>query len=142
MKSKGILFSLFISFLFSFQAFAQESNPRLKGLVERYKTLKLKSNTIEVYRIQVFSGSREGGNSILRSVKNEFPELISELIYDQPNFKVKVGAFRTRAQAQKFIQKLGKKYSHFILKEEMDYDDFIRPVVVPESEEDDYDDME
>ncbi|MGB0428170.1 MAG: hypothetical protein ACPGEC_04515 [Flavobacteriales bacterium] len=142
MKFKGILFTLFISFLFSIQAFAQDSNPRLKGLVEHYKALKLKSNTIEVYRIQVFSGSRGGGNSILGSVRAEFPELISELTYDQPNFKVKLGAFRTRAQAQKFIQNLGRKYSQFILKESMDYDNFIRPIVVPETEEDVYDDME
>lgn len=59
------------------------------------------------YRVQVFFGPdrREAYNQQAK-FKDLYPELNTYVSYTQPNFKVRVGDFRTRAEAQKLLNDL------------------------------------
>jgi len=59
------------------------------------------------YRVQVFFGTnrKEAYNEQAR-FKSIYPELNTYLSYTQPNYRVKVGDFRTRAEAQKLMTEL------------------------------------
>jgi len=115
-----------------------DGDPRIEKLVKTYDALKKEDNKVSVYRVQVFSGERENANKALKFFEKNHFRQYSSIIYDQPNFKVKVGAFRTKNDAEKFVKTLDKAYSSaFILTEEIDYEDFIKIRTEPRSQEED-----
>lgn len=102
-------------------------DPRIEKLVKTYDDLKKENNKVSVYRVQVFSGERDNATKTLKYFEKNHYLQYSNIIYDQPNFKVKVGAFRTKDDAEQFIKSLTKDYnSSFVLTEEIDYEEFIK----------------
>ncbi len=63
--------------------------------------------SVQGYTIQVYSGSsREAANDAKSMVYKLFPESRPETTYIQPNYKVKVGKYLTRMEAQKLFARL------------------------------------
>jgi hypothetical protein len=63
--------------------------------------------TIDGVRIQVFSGNeRAKANEAKAKVLTEFPNATIKLIYQSPNYKVRVGNFRDRIEAQQMFHEL------------------------------------
>ena len=78
---------------------------------------------IRAYRIQLFSGLRSGSNQTKIIFKKLYPEIIVENSYEQPYFKTKVGAFRTRMSAEKKLIEFKKYFkSAFIFEEDIAID--------------------
>lgn len=69
--------------------------------------IKAGDRTVQGYTIQVYSGNnREAANEAKAMVYKIFPESRPETTYIQPNYKVKVGKFANRMEAQKLYAKL------------------------------------
>lgn len=59
------------------------------------------------YRIQLFTGAeRLGALDTKSELQKNFPEAEVYILYQQPYFKVRVGDFRTQAEAQQLYHKL------------------------------------
>jgi hypothetical protein len=59
------------------------------------------------YRIQIFSGSdRKDAYTTQAKCQDRFPEMHTYLSYRDPNFKVKVGDFRSRLEAEKMVEEM------------------------------------
>lgn len=59
------------------------------------------------YRVQVFFGNdRKTAYFQQAKFKALYPELNAYISYTQPNYRVKVGDFKTRAEAQQLMSKL------------------------------------
>jgi hypothetical protein len=59
------------------------------------------------YRVQVFFGSdRKAAYNLQAKFKDLYPEFDSYITYTQPNYRVKVGDFRTRSEAEKLMSQL------------------------------------
>ena len=116
-------------------------DPRIEKLIETYDELKKENNKVSVFRVQVFSGERDNATKALKFFEKKHYDQYSNIVYDQPNFKVKVGAFRTKNDAEKFIKTLEKPYnSAFILTEDIDYNEFIKiRLEQPQQDENSYD---
>lgn len=73
------------------------------------------------YRVQIFSGSnRKDAYSAQARLQSQYPELRTYIIYNEPNFKVRAGDFRTRLEAQKLMQDLRASFSSlFIISEKI-----------------------
>ena len=69
---------------------------------------------INGFRIQIFEESGNKSSTHAREVIAEFsekyPETPAYLTWQAPNFKVRVGDFATRMQAEGFLQKIKKDY--------------------------------
>lgn len=116
-------------------------DPRIEKLVKTYDDLKKENNKVSVYRVQVFSGERDNATKALKFFEKNHFEQYANIIYDQPNFKVKVGAFRTKGDAEQFIKTLTKDYNTaFVLTEEIDYEEFVKIREPKPTQEDEYDD--
>jgi len=64
------------------------------------------------YRIQIFSGSdRRDAYNIQARFQAEYPALRTYISYRMPDFKVQVGDFRTRLEAEKQIQEMKGRYN-------------------------------
>ena len=82
-----------------------------------------KGNNVEIYKIQIFSESGNNAKQKAMDVKSEFEsknkDIPASLIYQQPNFKVRVGYFRSKIDAQRAITSLKYHYSNaFIVKDD------------------------
>lgn len=78
------------------------------------------------YRIRIFfdSGKDARGKSmaVLNSFKESHPGMAAFLTYDSPNFKVTVGSFRSRSDADIMLESLKGDYpSAFVVREKFKY---------------------
>ena len=69
-----------------------------------------------VYTVQIYNGrSRVEANDIRKQVYRIMADMKPELVWRQPNWKVKVGAFESRADAYKTYKKLKESFPGTIL---------------------------
>jgi hypothetical protein len=96
------------------------ADSKINHYLERYKnTYKLTG-----YRIQIHSGSKKED---ARKVKINFLQLYSKTkayeIYQQPNFRVRVGNFATRLEATSFLMDIQKHFpnAYIIPEDKIDF---------------------
>ena len=122
---------LIIGFFFSFFAlqsvFAQEKgnvtvikDPLLDSLISRRLELSRSPGGNAVsssgFRVQIYSGlEREKAYSEQSKFKALYPAVSTYISYIQPNYRVRVGDFRTRLEAQKFLNELRRHYSSLFI---------------------------
>jgi len=125
-------------------AFAQESNSEWENYEESYykevnaglnfinteriddlliKKKRSNSNKVKVFRIQLYSGNRIGSSETKNRFKKLYPNILVENSYEQPYFKTKVDAIRSRIDAEKILITYKKNFKNaFIFEEEVEID--------------------
>lgn len=102
-------------------------NPAIDSLIARRIALNKEVSgngspyVMNGYRVQIFFGTdRKEAYVQQAKFKSLYPELDTYLSYTQPNYRVKIGDFRTRAQAQKMMNELRPNFpSLFIFNEKI-----------------------
>jgi hypothetical protein len=96
-------------------------DPRLDQLIEKQREQNLSNQSMHGYRIQVyFGGNRQKASDVKLEFSSKYPDVQSYLTYQQPNFKVRVGDYRNRFEAQKFLKQIeGGFPSSFIVPDEV-----------------------
>jgi hypothetical protein len=69
----------------------------------------------ERYKIQIFSGENEKAKKIIIQFKQEFKNIDATIIFKTPNYKVWVGSFKTRMEAERNLIEIKKKYKNVLL---------------------------
>lgn len=86
----------------------------LNTLLEDYKKENYKEPGLDGYRIQVFSdggnNAKERAQKLVEEIQSSYPQLEVYLSYQQPNFKVRCGDYRTKAEARKNQALICKNY--------------------------------
>ncbi|NEV94550.1 SPOR domain-containing protein [Psychroflexus sp. YR1-1] len=67
------------------------------------------------YKLQIFSGSLEEAEENQQKLESLQLELTSKIIYQTPNYKVWVGSFRNRIQADRAYQKIKSEYPNTLI---------------------------
>jgi hypothetical protein len=96
---------------------------RINTLVEKHKTWCDNRGSIKGFRIQIFFDSGNNSKSKAISAMSEFRSKHSKveayLMFQEPNYKVRVGDFRSRMDAQRFLHKIADDYPNaFIVKDD------------------------
>ena len=98
-------------------------DPRIDTLVARRAELNKAIGIGEVngFRVQIFTGSnRKEAYNMQAKFQQDFPDIRSYVIYSDPNFKVRVGDFRTRLDAEKLQDQLKRSFDGtFIITEKI-----------------------
>ncbi|MFM9008490.1 MAG: SPOR domain-containing protein [Bacteroidota bacterium] len=78
-------------------------------------------NSMPGFRIQVFFGpERVKAQETKTQLSALYPENQAYLVYQQPNFKVRLGDFKTRLEASRFLQEVQGSYpGAFIVPDEV-----------------------
>ncbi|MES2726238.1 MAG: SPOR domain-containing protein [Bacteroidota bacterium] len=88
----------------------------LDSLIEKNKTVNNANKVIKGYRIQLFSGTeRNNANAVKTKFLKLFPDQTAYLIYNQPYFKIRVGDFRTKIDAEIFYNKIKAEFGECII---------------------------
>lgn len=91
-------------------------DPRIYELL--HKPAVVKSTRVRGFRIQIYNGNnRQEANAIRQKFLNQHPRTPAYLIYTKPNFRVRVGNFKTRGEANDFLRRLGNSYPAMIVPE-------------------------
>lgn len=110
-------------------------DPRITDLLVRNTQINLRRNGTEGFRLEIFFSSESKAREQAVRIRNEFnlifPDIPSYMLFQTPNFKVRIGDFRNKSEALKTKAYIASKYPNaFIVK------DMIRfPELFTESEE-------
>jgi hypothetical protein len=130
-----VFFSLFCTsfMLFIVAASTAQTAVRDSGrveLVQEYKIKELLAKHAEInskapikgFRIKIhFGGDKAKANEIKGKFIARFPEVPAYTKYDVPNFNVRVGDFRTKLEAYKFLKEIQPEFpSAFIVQDEIE----------------------
>ena len=120
---KTRFFPLFISVcLSSFSANGQENSIRYNDTLTKkfYNLKKQYSKRVfesTFYTIQIYYGGLEEADSILEDFKENYQEIKSNLIFETPNYKVRIGEYKDINIASQKLEEIRRIYpSSFIIK--------------------------
>ncbi len=134
---KSIIFISLALLFAGFLSYSQEPDGKvefvqddiIEWLLEQRTEINESREGIQGFRVQIYSDSGIGSRLRTEKVKAEFdekyPETGSYLIYEEPYFKIRVGNFRTRLDARRFLEKISRKYEYaFIVPDKIEFPDF------------------
>ncbi len=119
-------FFLLVFSLFSF-AFAKAQNgtttviqnPKIEQLIALKADMSIEGELADRYKIQIFSGNLNSAQVALKKFLNKVGLWRGKITYETPNYKVWVGNFRNRLEADRALIAVKKEFpSAFIFKPE------------------------
>jgi len=116
MNIKRILFSTLALFLiFSATIFSQESK-KINEVLEQKRVYNKENPTGIGYRIQLYNGNETRAYKIKNEFQVEF-KLKATLLYESPEWKVRVGNYKTRLEADRALLEISKKFNSAVVLE-------------------------
>ncbi|NND62891.1 MAG: SPOR domain-containing protein [Flavobacteriaceae bacterium] len=92
-------------------------DPKISELLDLKKSLEKENKLTDGYTIQLYYGNLSRANSVIRNYRNRFGEWPATIEYETPNYKVWVGNYTRRIEADRALMEIQKSFpSAFILK--------------------------
>ncbi len=121
LNKSNAIFSFLILSTLSFHLHAQEQKTTLnqdqkfEQLLNEKRKINTSLNVNETYKIQIFNGGNENAKKELNTFKQYFSEIDATIVFNTPNYKVWVGNYKTRIEAEKNLLDIRKKYKNCLL---------------------------
>lgn len=115
-----VLTASLIAFL-TVSAYSQEKNikvtqdPKFEQLLAEKRKINSSLTVNERYKIQVYSGDSETAKRTLSDFKKEFKNLDGTIVFNTPTYKVWIGNFKTKIEAERNLNDLRKKYPNALV---------------------------
>lgn len=99
---------------------------KIRELLNKHIKVNEIANTIPGFRINIFfqsgNNSKTGAMQCKATFTAKFPDIECYVVYEEPNFKVKVGDFRTRMEARGFVQQIKMDFPDaFVIKDQINF---------------------
>jgi hypothetical protein len=107
---------LFVTLLFAQNIFSQTSKKIIEqdGKIEKLLLEKRKNNSAitinDKFKIQIFFGNIEESKKTLLAFKKDFLLIDGTIVFSNPSYKVWVGSFKSKIEAEKSLIQIKKKY--------------------------------
>lgn len=82
----------------------------LNTLLELKKEINKSEEDEDRYKIQIYSGSRSKAESTKTAFLYSYDKWPTKLVYETPNYKIWVGNFRTKLEADRALMEIKKKF--------------------------------
>ncbi len=124
-NSHNILIFCFLIVVFFNHSYSQKGtitvveDDKIPQMLHLKKSLEEENKLTDGYTIQLFYGEKNEANTIMNRYRNSFATWPASIKYETPNYKVWVGNFSTRLEADRALLEIKEKFpSAFILKPE------------------------
>ncbi|MEM7086479.1 MAG: SPOR domain-containing protein [Bacteroidota bacterium] len=106
------LFALFTSEMVSAQSgtLTVNEDAKIAQLLELKKTMEKDNKLGDGFTIQLYYGDLNKANSILRSYRNKSNSWPASIEYETPNYKVWVGSFDSRLNADRALLEIHRNF--------------------------------
>ncbi|WP_310379396.1 SPOR domain-containing protein [Flavobacterium sp.] len=118
---KNINFFVLTLFFSCSSIFGQERNitirqdPKFENLLAEKRKINASLTVNDSYKIQIYNGGGEIAKKTLSEFKQNFTAIDATIVFNTPNYKVWVGNFKTRIEAERNLIEIKKKYSNVLL---------------------------
>ena len=112
---------LIITFLFSQNIFSQttktiiEQDEKIEKLLQEKRKNNSGITINDKFKIQIFYGNIDESKKTLIAFKKEFILLDGTIIFSNPSYKVWVGSFKSKIEAEKSLINIKKKYPSAVI---------------------------
>jgi len=100
---------------------AQEGNvsvnqdARYEQLLKEKRKINSSITVNDRYKVQIFYGDNTAARKTLTDFKKEYKTIDGTIIYESPTYKVWVGNFKSKIDAERTLIDIKKKYPHALL---------------------------
>lgn len=92
-------------------------DPKFEQLLNEKRKINSSITINDRYKIQIFNGDTENSKKTLMEFKRDNKNMDATIVFSTPMYKVWVGNFKTRIEAEKNLNDLKKKYpTAFLIK--------------------------
>jgi hypothetical protein len=119
--TKKPLCLLLLTTLLSINSVAQSGkltisqDPKFEQLLNEKRRINASLATNESYKIQIYTGDSENSKRELGKFKSDFNFLDATIIFNTPYYKVWVGNFKTKIDAQRHLLEIQMIYTNSII---------------------------
>jgi putative salt-induced outer membrane protein YdiY len=116
MKLKNLYIFILIFFTGFLSINAQNktnSNSQIKRLISKKRSFN-KSYGYG-YRVQIYYGNETKARSLQSKFRVSYPKIYTKLDYEQPYWKIQVGNYKTKLEADKAVIEFSEKFSGMIV---------------------------
>ena len=116
-----VFFSLCLLVFLSQKSMAQLSkvtvsqDPKFEQLLNEKRKINSSITINDRYKIQIFNGDTENSKKTLMDFKRDNKNMDATIVFSTPFYKVWVGNFKTRIDAEKNLNDLKKKFPNAFL---------------------------
>lgn len=111
---KKYSFSILTFFVVGISSAQSEKNviqdPRFEQLLSEKRKINSSITLSDRYKIQIFTGEAEASKKALQEFKKANKNLDATIVFHTPIYKVWVGSYKNRIDAEKKLQELKKKF--------------------------------
>jgi len=109
-----------LSLFCTVKSFSQESasimqDGRFEQLLAEKRKINSSITVNDRYKIQIFYGENDKARKTLSDFKRDFKNLDGTIIFESPTYKVWIGNFKSRIEAEKNMVEVKKKYPYALL---------------------------
>jgi hypothetical protein len=99
------------------------ADPRIMKLQKKYVELNKLRQSVSGYRVQIhFGNEREKAKEIKTQFLKTFPDIPAYESYQSPNFRIRVGDYRSKLEASKYLMQISGAFpSSFIVTDNIKY---------------------
>lgn len=112
---------LIFTILFSQNIFSQttktiiEQNEKIEKLLQEKRKNNSGITINDKFKIQIFFGNIEESKKTLLAFKKEFSLLDGTIVFSNPSYKVWVGSFKSKIEAEKSLINIKKRYPSAVI---------------------------
>ncbi|WP_196885758.1 hypothetical protein [Aureivirga sp. CE67] len=112
LKKKVFIISFLVSCFYFSKATAQvNQSTEITELIEqKIEFNRDHDNFIDGYQIQLFNGKEAETRKKKKEFKEDFPDIEISLFYSSPEYKLRIGNFKTKIEAVRVLNKIKDKY--------------------------------
>ena len=115
--SKALIVAILI--LSNLTLFAQdgvvEQDPKFEQLLNEKRKINASVITNDRWKIQIFTGDNENSKKTLIAFKRDYKEMDASVFFQTPVYKVWVGNFKTRIEAERNLKEIKLKHPNSFL---------------------------
>lgn len=108
-----IVLFVFVPFLTIYSQEVKSEQELIQNFIEKKREFNKKYGY--GYRIQLYNGLEVEAKKLRAKFRLEFTDTETYLLYQQPEWKIQVGHYKTRLEADRALNKLKKKYPYAII---------------------------
>ncbi len=90
-------------------------DPKFEQLLNGKRKINPSLTVNDSYKIQIYTGGSENAKKTLSEFKQEFKDIDATIVFNTPNYKVWVGNFRTRIEAERNLATIKDRYKNVLL---------------------------
>ena len=100
-----------------------ETSAEIDEIIAKKKKFNKSLNEVKGYKIQLFYGNEKNSHKIKEEFKALFPDISTKIIFSSPQWKVQIGNYRTRLEADRNLVEIKNEYpGAIVIASEIDID--------------------